>query len=98
MLFKITLLCPEFDVFLSNRNQVIWVKRIPFYDKDHVLVATSGCQLLFFLPVPHTDTMVIVKTNICQLLSITCNKIIITWSEKAILDGDEIIMTILESG
>lgn len=45
-------------------------------------MTTSRCQLLLFLPVPHTDTVVIIKTNIGQLLSITCKKIIITRSEK----------------
>ena len=45
-------------------------------------MTTSGCKFLFFLPVPRTDTVVIIKTNIGQLLSITCNKIIITRSEK----------------
>ena len=66
----LTSLIPELDMLHADRHQLVQVVWVPFDDKDLVLVAPGGGQLLPLLPVPHDDAVVVVQTHAGKLLAV----------------------------
>ena len=52
---------PELDVFDSNSDQLVLIKRTPFYHKQLILVTPCYSQFLTLLPVPNHNGVVIVQ-------------------------------------